>query len=154
MSGLLVTDVTATFGGIKSFRSSSNTYVDTERVARHLGISAASVKQLRAKSQLPYYRFGGSIRYRLEEVETWAHGMQSATDYGARGGGHTPDEVTELRTARRALREAEELLAKRSSEFRKTVRSAAACGLSDQQIGSAVGLSRQRVYQIRLGRTR
>lgn len=55
-------------------------WVDQATVARHLGISARTVEGWRLRREgPPFARLGGSIRYRLSEVDRWAERMRPRT---------------------------------------------------------------------------
>jgi excisionase family DNA binding protein len=46
------------------------TWVTTKQLAQHLGISTASVTNLR-DSKIPYYKIGGRILFKREEVDAY-----------------------------------------------------------------------------------
>jgi excisionase family DNA binding protein len=45
--------------------------LDTEDVARHLGISARQVRTMKARHELPYVTVGRLVRYRLQDLAAW-----------------------------------------------------------------------------------
>ena len=46
------------------------TWVTTKQLAQHLGISTATVTNLRG-SKIPFYKVGGRILFKREEVDTY-----------------------------------------------------------------------------------
>ena len=61
-------------------------YLDTQRAARHLGLSAKTLSRCRASGGGPvFHRFGSRIRYRREDLEAWAatRRLASTSDDGA-----------------------------------------------------------------------
>lgn len=50
--------------------SLSSTWVTTKQLAQHLGISTASITNLRG-TKIPYYKVGGRILFKREEVDSF-----------------------------------------------------------------------------------
>lgn len=45
--------------------------IDTEELMQILGVSKAFLDDARTKLNLPYYKIGRNVKYRLSEVEQW-----------------------------------------------------------------------------------
>ena len=45
--------------------------VDKGQVAKFLGVSTDTVDKERIKTDLPYYKLGRKVRFRISEVEAW-----------------------------------------------------------------------------------
>ncbi|MBC8320133.1 MAG: helix-turn-helix domain-containing protein [Bacteroidetes bacterium] len=51
-------------------QSSSPTWITSKQLAKYLGISTTTVNKLRS-SKLPYYKLGGRIYFKKQEVDEW-----------------------------------------------------------------------------------
>ncbi|MXX88095.1 MAG: helix-turn-helix domain-containing protein [Boseongicola sp. SB0665_bin_10] len=55
-------------------------YLDTQRAARHLGLSAKTLSRYRVSGGGPvFHRFGSRIRYRRDDLEDWADSRRRAS---------------------------------------------------------------------------
>ena len=50
---------------------SENQYVDKKVVALYLSLSVRTVETMTSKRQIPAYKIGSSVRYRLGEIREW-----------------------------------------------------------------------------------
>ena len=62
-------------------------YVDTRDAAEQLGLSPSTLARYRITGEGPwYYRFGGCVRYRGDDLEAWAAGRRGCRHGGVRAG--------------------------------------------------------------------
>ena len=62
-------------------------YVDTREAAGRLGLSPSTLARYRITGEGPwYYRFGGCVRYRGDDLEAWAAGRRGRRNGGVRAG--------------------------------------------------------------------
>ena len=62
-------------------------YVDTREAAERLGLSPSTLARYRITGEGPwYYRFGGCVRYRWDDLEAWAAGRRGRRNGGVRAG--------------------------------------------------------------------
>lgn len=55
-------------------------YLDTQRAARLLGLSAKTLARYRVSGGGPvFHRFGSRIRYRRDDIEVWADSRRRAS---------------------------------------------------------------------------
>lgn len=45
--------------------------MDISEVAKATGLSVAFLRKARAKYSLPFYKMGGSVRFRISEINAW-----------------------------------------------------------------------------------
>ena len=65
-------------------------YVDTRAAAERLGLSPSTLARYRITGEGPwYYRLGGCVRYRGEDLEAWATGRRARRNGGVRAGDET-----------------------------------------------------------------
>ena len=60
--------------GIEIFEGMSTemeTYLSPEKLAGHLGIAVKTVRKWVLQREIPYYKLGKVIRFRLSEIEEW-----------------------------------------------------------------------------------
>jgi len=50
--------------------SSSPTWLTSKQLSQHLGISVSAVTNLRI-SKIPYYKLGGKIYFKKQEIDEW-----------------------------------------------------------------------------------
>lgn len=55
---------------IEDPESSSPTWLTTKQLAKNLGVSSSFITNLRI-SKLPYYKLGGKILFKKQEVDDW-----------------------------------------------------------------------------------
>ena len=62
-------------------------YVDTREAAERLGLSPSTLARYRTTGEGPwYYRFGGCVRYRADDLEVWVAGRRRRRNGGVRAG--------------------------------------------------------------------
>ena len=62
-------------------------YVDTREAAEQLGLSPSTLERYRITGAGPrYYRFGGCVRYRGDDLEAWAAGRRERRNSGVLAG--------------------------------------------------------------------
>lgn len=54
-------------------------FVTTSEVAEYMGYSTAYIRKLCNERQIPFYRFGRSIRFKESEVREWAENGRVGT---------------------------------------------------------------------------
>ena len=68
-------------------RRKDRRYVDTREAAERLGLSPSALARYRTTGAGPwYYRFGGCVRYRGDDLEAWAAGRRGRRNGGVRAG--------------------------------------------------------------------
>jgi excisionase family DNA binding protein len=53
----------------------------TKEVAEQLKLSVSSISRMVAKNTIPYLRISGSIRFKMESIETWLCEMETSPAY-------------------------------------------------------------------------
>ena len=68
-------------------RHKDRRYVDTREAAERLGLSPSTLARYRTTGEgSRYYRFGGCVRYRGDDLEVWAAGRRGRRNGGVRAG--------------------------------------------------------------------
>ena len=79
----------------RSRRRDDRGYVDTREAAEQLGLSPSTLARYRITGAGPrYYRFGGCVRYRGDDLEAWAAGRGGRRNGGVRAGDGAPRQAS------------------------------------------------------------
>jgi len=55
---------------IENPQTSAPTWMTSKQLAQHLGVSVSTISKLRG-SKIPYYKLGGKIYFKKQEIDEW-----------------------------------------------------------------------------------
>jgi excisionase family DNA binding protein len=144
----------------KRRRWKEDSLVRAPEVADYLLLSVRTIKALTSKGGLPHYRIGRAVRYRPSEIEAWMLSRAARKPPGARqafGGQDLRGQATsnpngtadacEVQDPLVGLRSQRALGDRVTTNLYELVAEARAMGCSWDQIGDALGVSRQAVIK-------
>lgn len=63
--------------------NNTNIYTPEKQVADHLNISVRTLQSLRLRGEgPPFYKLGGNVRYKFDEVDAWADQQKRTSTRG------------------------------------------------------------------------